>query len=56
MKDREYIDEITDPVTGEVVTLRAATEAELDAKVAERFGIDHEDREPGSLDLPAPTT
>jgi hypothetical protein len=41
----EYIEEITDPVTGEVVTLRAATEAELDAAVAERFGIDREDRE-----------
>ena len=56
MKDREYIEEITDPVTHEVVTLRAATEAELDAAVAERFGIDREDRETGSLDLPAPTT
>jgi hypothetical protein len=56
VNDREYIDEITDPVTGEVVTLRAATEAELDAAVAERFGIDREDRETGSLDLQAPTT
>ena len=56
MKDREYIEEITDPVTGEVVTLRAATEAELDAAVAERFGIDREDREAGSLDLQAPMT
>ena len=45
MNDREYIEEITDPVTGEVVTLRATTEAELDAKVAEQFGIDREDRE-----------
>ena len=56
MNGREYVEEITDPVTGEVVTLRAATEAELDAAVAERFGIDREDRETGSLDLPAPTT
>ena len=38
MKDREYIEEITDPVTGEVLTLRATTEAELDAAVAARFG------------------
>jgi len=56
VKGREYIEEITDPVTGEVVTLRAATEAGLDAKVAERFGIDYEDRETGSLDLQAPMT
>ena len=48
MKDREYIEEITDPVTHEVVTLRAATEAELDAAVAERFGIDREERKAGS--------
>lgn len=54
MKDCEYIEEITDPVTGEVVTLRAATEAELDAKVAEQFGIDHEDRDPGSPEPQAP--
>ena len=56
MNGCEYIEEITDPVTGEVVTLRAATEAELDAAVAERFGIDREDRETGSPDLPAPMT
>jgi hypothetical protein len=50
-------------VTGEVVTLRAATEAELDAAVAERFGIDREDGETGSphmqptvTDLQAPST
>lgn len=54
MKDREYIEEIIDPVTGEVLTLRATTEAELDAAVAERFGIDREDREAGSPDLQAP--
>ena len=48
MKDRQYIEEITDPVTHEVVTLRAATEAELDAAVAERFGIDREDLKSGS--------
>lgn len=54
MKGREYIEEITDPVTGEVVTLRAATEAELDAAVAGRFGIDREDREAGSPGLHTP--
>ena len=54
MNDREYIEEITDPVTSEVVTLRAATEAELDAAVAERFGIDREDREAGSAAPQAP--
>ena len=54
MKDREFIEEITDPVTHEVVTLRAATEAELDAKVAERFGIDREDREAGFPGLKMP--
>jgi hypothetical protein len=56
VKDREYIEEIIDPVTGEVLTLRATTEAELDAAVAERFGIDREDREAGSPDLPTPLT
>jgi hypothetical protein len=54
MKDREYIEEITDPVTGEVLTLRATTEAELDAAVAELFGINREDRQAGSPDLQAP--
>ena len=54
MKDREYIEEITDPVTGEVLSLRATTEAELDAAVAERFGIDREDRKAGFPDLHAP--
>ena len=54
MKDREYIEEIVDPVTGEVLTLRATTEAEQDAKVADRFGIDREDREAGSPDLQTP--
>jgi hypothetical protein len=44
VNDREYIEDITDPITGEVVILRAATEAELDALVEERFGIGHEDR------------
>lgn len=51
MKNREYIEEIIDPVSGEVLTLRATTEAELDAAVAERFGIDREDREARYLDL-----
>ena len=45
MTDRVYVEEITDPVTGEVTTFRAATEAELDRLVQERFGIDREDRE-----------
>jgi len=43
---RVYIEEITDPITGEVTTFRAATEAELDRLVQEQFGIDQEDREP----------
>jgi hypothetical protein len=54
VKDREYIEEITDPLTQEVLTLRATTEAELDAVVAERFGIDREDRDVGSPDLQNP--
>jgi len=54
VKDREYIEEIIDPVNGEVLTLRATTEAELDAAVAERFGIDREDRKTGSPDLETP--
>ncbi len=48
MKNREYIEEITDPVTHEVLILRATTEAELDDKVAERFGIDREGVKPSS--------
>ena len=50
MTDRVYIEEITDPVTGEVMTFRAATETELDCLVAECFGIDREDRESRSGD------
>jgi hypothetical protein len=45
---RVYIEEITDPVTGEVTTFRAATDAELDSLVQEHFGIDQEDRESAS--------
>ena len=45
MTDRVYVEEIADPVTGEVTTFRAATEAELDRLVHERFRIDREDRE-----------
>ena len=45
MTTRVYIEEITDPITGEVITFRAATEAELDRLVQEQFGIDQEDRE-----------
>ena len=50
MTARVYIEEITDPVTGEVITFRAATEAELDRLVQEQFGIDQEDRESRSGD------
>ena len=45
MTARAYIEEITDPITGEVITFRAATVAELDRLVQEHFGIDQEDRE-----------
>ena len=50
MTDRVYIEEVTDPITGEVATFRAATEAELDSLVQEHFGIDQEDRESRSGD------
>ena len=50
MTARVYIEEITDPITGEVTTFRAATEAELDRLVQEHFGIDQEDRESRSGD------
>ncbi len=50
MTGRLYVEQITDPVTGEVMTFRAATEAELDCLVAECFGIDSEDRESQSDD------
>ena len=50
MTARVYIEEFTDPITGEVSTFRAATEAELDRLVQERFGIDREDRESASGD------
>ena len=50
MTDRLYIEEITDPITDEVTTFRAATEAELDRLVQEHFGIDREDRESRSGD------
>jgi hypothetical protein len=42
---RVYIEEITDPITGEVTTFRAAPDAVLDRLVQEHFGIDQEDRE-----------
>jgi len=48
--DRLYIEQITDPITGEVITFRAATDAELDRLVQEHFGIDQEDRESRSGD------
>ena len=50
MTARVYIEEITDPITGEVITFRAAAEAELDRLVQEQFGIDREDRESRSGD------
>lgn len=50
MTARVYVDEITDPVTGEVVTFRASSVAELETMVEERFGITREDREAGSAD------
>ena len=50
MTARVYKEEITDPVTGEVITFRAATEAELDSLVQEHFGIDQENRESRSGD------
>ena len=50
MTARVYIEEITDPITGEVITFRAATEAELDRLVQERLGIDRENRESASGD------
>ena len=50
MTARVYIEEITDPDTGEVITFRAATEAELDRLVQEHFGIDQEYRESRSGD------
>ena len=50
MTARAYVEQITDPVTGEVMTFRAATEAGLDSLVEERFGIDREDRESRSGD------
>ena len=50
MTDRLYIEQVTDPITGEVTAFRAATEAELDRLVQEHFGIDQEDRESRSGD------
>lgn len=39
MSARIFIEKIVDPITGEQVTLRAGSEAELDELIAERFGI-----------------
>ena len=50
MTDRVYVEQITDPVTGEVMTFRAITEAELDRLVEDRFGIDLANRESRSGD------
>ena len=44
------LQDCADPITGEVITFRAATEAELDRLVQEQFGIDQEDRESRSGD------
>lgn len=43
-----YIDEIQDPVTGEVLVFEATTELELEELVAEHFSI----AEAEALDLP----
>ena len=39
MSSRQFIEQITDPVTGEHLTLRADTEADLDDLIAQHFGI-----------------
>jgi hypothetical protein len=49
--DRVYVEHITDPVTGEVMTFRSATEAELDRLVEERFGIDRERESFSGVDI-----
>lgn len=36
---KTYVDEIQDPVTGELIVLEADTPEELDDLVAARFGI-----------------
>ena len=48
MSGRTFIEQITDPVTGEQITLRAESEAELDALVADRFGITDAEEHPHS--------
>lgn len=40
MGKQTYIDEIQDPVTGEIITVEADSPEELDALVAEHFDID----------------
>ena len=48
MSRRTFIEQITDPVTGEQIVLRADSEAELDALVADRFGITDAEEHPHS--------
>lgn len=43
MGNRQYVAEIKDPVTGEVTTLTASTEAELDRAVEEHFAQSYPD-------------
>ena len=46
MTARVYIEEITDPITGEVITFRAAAEAEAVAYITcRKLGIDRESSE-----------
>lgn len=39
MTTRIYIEDITDPVTGQTVTFRAISEAELDQRINAYFGL-----------------
>lgn len=53
MTSRTFIEQITDPVTGEQLTLRADSESELDAMVAELFGIAAAEQPPGATSEPS---
>lgn len=43
---KTYVDEIQDPVTGELIVLEADTPEELDDLVAARFGIAEAELDP----------
>ncbi|MFE6510289.1 hypothetical protein ACFVBP_21665 [Nocardioides sp. NPDC057764] len=43
-----YVEEIQDPTTGEMITVTAGTEAELERRVEERLGETFPDVEAGS--------